>query len=134
MLLFCLFLLPSFLVAGDYELGSKLTHRLWNDIKKHHIHAIKQYISPAFQESIPSLQLRRSAKQEIEVIKQLQILQYSIHSIRTKRQGNALIVTYFIGTTTLENNQTVFSSPSVRLTVWEKVNGLWVWVAHQGGI
>lgn len=127
-------LVPTLLLANDYEVGEKLVNKLWRDFRDNNVHSMKRYISPAFQETIPALQIRRNAKQELESVKHLHITSFAIKSLRVKRQEKNLITTYFCQLDTLENNQHVILPFSIRLTVWQEVNGKWKWMAHQGGL
>jgi hypothetical protein len=133
--LFLLYLsfLPAFLFANDYELGQKLVNKLWRDYKNNNVHSMSHYISPAFQETIPALQIRRNAKQELASVKQLHIYSFALKSLRVKRQGSNLITTYFRQLDTIVNNQHVILPFAIRLTVWQKIDGKWMWIAHQGG-
>jgi hypothetical protein len=125
-------LLPTFLVANDRELGKKLTYKLWNDIKDHKSR-VKSYISPAFQETIPAEQTRRTAKQELENIRSYDVSKFTITSLRTTRKHDVLVVTYFIQIDEIVNNQTTSLPNTIRLTTWKKVDGKWTWIAQQGG-
>jgi hypothetical protein len=133
LLLICLLLLPTFLVANDKELGEKLTYKLWNDIKGHK-NRVKSYISPAFQETIPSEQIRRNAKEELENVRDTNVSKFKITSLRTTRKHDVLVVTYFIQIDVIENNHTTSLPNAIRLTTWKKVDGKWTWIAHQGGL
>jgi hypothetical protein len=132
-LLSCLLFLPLFLSANDHELGEKLVHKLWTDGQKCP-ERLNKYIAKNFQETVPSLQIRRNAKEEIQAFKALHITSFKIRSLKAKRQHDTLTTTYFIAITERENHVPVTSPSTIRLSVWKKCDGKWLWVAHQGGI
>ena len=132
-LISCLILLPALLSANAQELGEKLVHRLWQNVQDHKISTIEKYISPEFQETVPSLQIRRNTSQELKSLSETNITSFTIRSLKTTHLRHTLITSYFAQFNQIVDGIPVSFPSTIRLSVWRKVDGKWKWIAHQGG-
>jgi hypothetical protein len=125
-LLFIFLFLPLFAFA-DTSKGEKLLNRLWKDMKEGNVKAIKKYTSPKFQ--AVHYDGARNRCQELQLIANLHMQFYSLSDIKITKEHNVYIISYFAEVDELINGQPV-SRTTPRLTIFEKVDDHWKWVAH----
>lgn len=128
-ILFALMLLPIIAFADcskeAYIKGEKLLNRLWKDMKECHIKAIKNYSSKHFQ-SIHRDGVR-NLWQELNLIKNLHIAEYTLSNISISKEHNVFIITYVA--TVLKDGEEMPIRAN-RMTTFEKVDGHWKWTSH----
>jgi hypothetical protein len=124
--LFVLLFLPIFAFA-DCSKGEKLLNHLWKDMKEGNVKAIKKYTSPKFQ-SVHWFGAEDRCG-ELKLIANLNIQSYALTDVKIKEEHNVIIITYFATV-----QETVGGGPvsikAPRLTIFEKVDGKWKWIAH----
>lgn len=117
--------LPLF---AETSLGEKLETQMWEDMKHRNYKAIEENIADNFQ-SIHSFGALNRAS-EIDLIKDLYLGTYDISDVKVTDNGDTLVVSYMIAVREKIDNQNLSSKPAPRLSVWQKIDGKWKWIAH----
>lgn len=115
-------------LAADVSLGEKLETQMWEDMKHQNFTAIDDNIAKEFQSVHTFGALTRQA--EIDLIKDLYLGSYEISNMKVTESGDTLIVTYMISVKEKIENKTLSAKPAPRLSVWQKIDGKWKWIAH----
>lgn len=127
-ILFAFLFLPIFAFA-DGSRGEKLLNHLWNDMKEGNVEKIKKYTSEDFQSV--HFDGARDREQELVLIANLHMQAYSLTNVKITKERNLLIISYYAEVQTSINKTPYLEfSPTPRLTIFEKINGKWKWVAH----
>jgi len=80
--------------AGDRSLGEELVHRLWADVKAGDVVALENMMAPGFQSMHEDG--ARDRKGELQIIKGVNLGNYTLTNLKVTRNGPVLIVTYFV--------------------------------------
>ena len=67
---------------------------------------------------------------EIELIKDLYLGTYEISDLKVTENGDNLHLTYLISVKKKIEDKQLSSKPAPRISVWQKNNGKWQWIAH----
>ncbi|MFP4527489.1 MAG: cache domain-containing protein [Candidatus Kapaibacterium sp.] len=110
------------------DLGEQLVRDMWKHMGDKNWTEIENSIAQGFQ-SVHS-DGARSRSEEIDLIKKLNINDYTLDNFITTRNGDVLVVTYTISVAETINNERLSSSPAVRQTVWLNTGDKWKWIAH----
>ncbi|HEV8051737.1 MAG TPA: nuclear transport factor 2 family protein [Parachlamydiaceae bacterium] len=113
---------------SEISLGEKLETQMWEDMKHRNFSAIEDNISKQFQSVHTFGALSRD--EEIELIKDLYLGTYEMSKIRVTENGDTIVITYFISVKEKIGGQHLSEKPAPRLSVWEKTDGKWQWLAH----
>ena len=114
--------------AGSAD-GEQLERQIWANIKAQDWAAIQTMIAPGFQSSHQDGARGRSA--EIELLKGLNLGDYTLSDFKVTDNGPVMVVTYNVTVTHEEiEGRTVATAPAQRLSVWLKTGAGWQWVAH----
>ncbi len=112
----------------ELNLGEDLVRELWNDFKTQNISALENKIAPGFQ-SIHE-DGASDAEAELQLLKGLNLGQYTLSNFKVTQVGPAMIVSYFVSVEeTIEGNR-LSSKPAARLTIFLKTDSGWQWIAH----
>ena len=110
------------------SLGEKLVRQLWVDMKENNIAAIEKMIAPGFQ-SIHE-DGSRAREEEIELIKGLNLGEYTLTDFNVTQTGSVIIVTYFVSVQETINNKRLSMKPAARLSIFMETDSGWQWIAH----
>lgn len=113
---------------SEIALGEKLETQMWEDMKHSNFKAIEEKIAKQFQSVHTFGALSRDA--EIELMKDLYLGSYEISNVRLTENGDTIVVTYFISVREKIDNHELSEKPAPRLSVWQKIDGNWQWIAH----
>ncbi len=113
---------------AETSLGEKLETQMWEDMKHQNFTAVEKNIAEEFQSLHTFGALTRGA--EIELIKNLYLGSYDISNLKVTENGDTLVVTYLISVQEKITNIQLSAKPAPRMSVWQKINGNWQWIAH----
>ncbi len=120
---------PIFVVAVDQmSRGEKLERELWADVKAKDWQAIKSKIAPGFQSVHQDGS--RNREQEIKLIKGLNIRSFELSEFKVTEIGPTSIVTYSASVVETIDDKRLSKKPAERLSVWQKTENGWMWIAH----
>ena len=105
-----------------------LVRQLWADFKNRRVEAVKEKTADGFQ-SVHQYGAN-NREQEIELVSELNIGEYTLSNFQITRNGPAIIVTYFISVGETIKGKRLTKSPAPRLTVFLKTDCGWQWFAH----
>jgi hypothetical protein len=108
--------------------GEQLVREIWENIADKNWTEVEKKIANGFQ-SVHS-DGARSRSEEIELIKKLDLGQYTLDNFIVTRNGPVMIVTYTVSVEETIENQRLSSAPAPRSTVWLKTDEGWKWIAH----
>ncbi len=126
--LFMLIASPLFAAGNAQQSGQQLVRKLFADMKSGNVTAIEAMISPAFQSVHQDG--ARDRDQEIELIRNLKMGTLALGDFKESREGNVLVVTYTVSTEEMIDGKRFSGEPTWRLTVFQKTEQGWRWVAH----
>ncbi len=115
-------------LADSKKLGEKLVRQLWENMEKQNIKAIKESFAEGFQ-SIHEFGAN-NAKEELKLIKGLKLGKYTLSDFKVSRNGDVLIVTYFVSVAETIEGKSLPKKPSPRMSIFVKNNNTWKWLAH----
>ena len=115
-------------VATEKDLGEKLLRQLWGAMEKPDMETIEKTISKGFQ-SVHQYGAN-NREQEIELIKGLNLGEYSLSNIKITRNGPVIVATYFISVEETIKGKRLLKTPAPRLSVFLKTDSGWEWMAH----
>ena len=125
-LLFVLFAFPVLAFCSAPK-ENRLLYRLWNDMKTANMYDLGKFTSNNFQSA--HTDGARNKTQELQLIANLNMTGYTLSNIKHTKTHNTLIFTY-VATTTETINDIIITSSSERLSVFQKHDGKWFWIAH----
>lgn len=109
--------------------GEHLERQMWADMKALNMKEIEKKIAPDFQ-SI-HLDGQRNRSQELELIKNLKLGDYTLSNFKTTQENDTIAVTYTISVTETIDERHLSKKPSFRMSIWKKnKNNHWEWFAH----
>ena len=105
-------------VATEKDLGEKLVRQLWEAMEKPDMETIEKTISKGFQ-SVHQYGAN-NREQEIELIKGLNLGEYTLSNIKITRNGPVIVATYFISVEETIKGKRLLKTPVPRLSVFLK--------------
>jgi hypothetical protein len=105
----------------------RLLYRLWNDMQTSNMYDLGKFTSKHFQSA--HYDGARNKAQELQLIANLHMTGFVLSNIKHTKTHDTIIFTYVATTTETINDQTVTSSAE-RLSVFQKHDGKWFWIAH----
>lgn len=120
--------LSSLPLFSEISLGEKLETQMWEDMKHRNFTDVEKNIADKFQ-SIHSFGAL-SREGEIALIKDLYLGSYEITDLKVTENEDTLVVTYLISVKEKIKNQDLSEKPAPRLSVWQKFDDKWKWIAH----
>lgn len=115
-------------VSSESGLGEGLLRQLWEDMEKPDIEAIENTIAYGFQ-SVHQYG-SNDREQEIELIKGLDLGEYTLSDIKITQNGPVIVATYFVSVKETIEGERLTKKPAPRLSVFLKTESGWKWVAH----
>lgn len=107
--------------------GEVLVKEIWKAIDDGNIDFITNILDPAFQ-SIHQ-DGARNFRDEIELIKGLNMGAYNLSDFTVSKNTNTMNVTYFVEVTETIDDE-ILKKKSARLTVFSKTPEGWKWISH----
>jgi len=108
--------------------GEKLTKEFWKSLKANDVETLSKHISDGFQ-SIHSDGSRDKAD-EIKLIKNLNLGDYTLSDFVETSVGNTIIVTYKVVVAETINGKELKKAPAARMTIFQKTEDSWMLIAH----
>jgi len=126
----CLNLPGQMIQSGEPDLtvGEKLERQIWADMKAKNWDAVAQKLAAGFQ-SVHQDGSRDRAT-ELKLIQKLNLGDYTLNDFQVTRNGENLIVTYFVTVDESIAGKRLSKKPAARLSVWSKNAGGWQWITH----
>lgn len=110
------------------EIGEKLVRGIFKDIHDSNISSLSSKLSENFQVVRSSGATDR--KGEIEILKGIDLEEYTLDNFKVTRQDQTLIVTYTVKADETIQGETVPKEPVPRLSIFIKTDSGWKWLAH----
>jgi len=122
------FVLANQEVTDEKVLGEKLLRQLWGNIKKPNMDAIQKTMAQGFQ-SVHQFGAN-DRDQELKLIKDLKLGDYTLTDIEITRTGPVIVATYFISVEETIKGDRLSKKPAPRLSIFLKTDSGWKWIAH----
>jgi hypothetical protein len=114
---------------SDMSTGEMLERQMWEDIKTGKTEMYEAKIAEGFMSVHEDG--ARGREQEIKLLRELNLSDYTLSRFNVTRQGDTLIVTYFVKTTGETIGGVELSDAlTPRLSVWVNTEKGWQWLAH----
>lgn len=108
--------------------GEKLVRQLWSDFKRNNREVFENWIADGFQ-SIHQDGSRNKAEQ-ITLLMNLNLGDYTLSNFKTTQNENIVIVTYTVSVHETIDGKVLPTSPAQRLSIFQKIDNDWKWIAH----
>jgi len=113
---------------AEMTLGETLVRQLWTDLKDRRIEAVQEKIADGFQ-SVHQYGAN-DREQEIELLKGLNLGEYTLSNVQITQNGPVIIATYFVSVEETIKGKRLSKNPAPRLSVFLKTEDGWQWIAH----
>ena len=110
------------------RIGKELVLQLWTDMKANNWMELQKQIAPGFQAIHQDGSRDNNA--EIELIKGLNLSEYTIDNFKVTMEGPVIIVTYQVNVEETIAGNLIQKSSSMRLSAWLKSGDSWKWIIH----
>ena len=110
------------------NIGKELVLQLWADMKANNWMELQKQIAPGFQAIHQDGSRDNNA--EIELIKGLNLSEYTIDNFKVTMEGPVIIVTYQVNVEETIAGNLIQKSSSMRLSAWLKSGDSWKWIIH----
>ena len=114
--------------ASDTGLGEQLLQQLWAHMKKADVAMLQQTTAAGFQSVHQNG--ARSRSQEMALIGDLKLGDYTLSDIKITRNGPAIVATYFVAVEETIAGKRLTKKPAPRLSVFVQTDQGWQWMAH----
>lgn len=115
--------------ADDRSLGEKLVRQLFTEVKAGNMEAIGKMTAQGFQ-SIHE-DGARDRTEELELIKGINLGEFTMTDLQVTRNGPVITATYFISVEeTIKGQRLPATKPAARLSAWLKTDSGWKWIIH----
>jgi hypothetical protein len=108
--------------------GEKLERQMWEDMKAKNWTAVVSRIAPDFQSVHPDGARDRAG--ELALIKNLNLGDYTLADFKVTDHGNTIVVSYTVAVAETIDKTSQSTKPAPRLSVWQKGDKGWQWIAH----
>ena len=118
--------------GADYKTtGENLERSLFKTVADQDWQSLQNMTSPEFQ-SLNADKIRTNVADALAYIKSLRFKSYDITDVAVTQSadGNTLVVTYYVNYKETVGGHPQAGKKTKNLSVWQKVNGQWQWVAH----
>ena len=110
------------------RIGKELVLQLWTDMKANNWMELQKQIAPGFQAIHQDGSRDNNA--EIELIKGLNLSEYTLSNFKATMEGPVIIVTYQVNVEETIAGNLIQKSSSMRLSAWLKSGDSWKWIIH----
>lgn len=108
--------------------GEKLVRELWLNIKNNNWDVLENKIAYVFQ-SIHE-DGARGREEEINLLTNLNLGEYTLVDFKTTQNENVVVVTYTVAVQETIERKVLPIAPAERLSVFQKIDNDWKWIAH----
>jgi uncharacterized protein DUF4440 len=108
--------------------GEKLVRQLFSDMKAKNTAALEKWLAPGFQSLHEDG--ARNREEEMKLLKGLNLSDYTLSNFKVTQNGPVLIVTYSFSGEETVGGKRLSKRPSLRLTIFQKTDSGWQWLAH----
>ena len=108
--------------------GEKLVRQLWVDFKSNDREVLQKWVAQGFQSVHEDGASIRD--QEINLLMNLNLGEYTLDQFQTTQDGNVVVVTYTVATTETIAGKVLPKAPAERLSVFMYDGKDWKWIAH----
>ena len=112
----------------EISVGERLERELWAEIKAQDMEAIEAKIAKGFLSVHDDG--ARDRNEEIKLLRELNLGDYTLMDFKVTRQGPAIIVTYLICVEETIVGKRLSKAPSPRSSVWLMTENGWQWISH----
>lgn len=112
---------------ADATEGEALEKKVWDSTKNQEWNELEKLISPYFQLALMDGVFNK--EQYFSRVKKMEIGDFTISNFKITEGQNSMVITYDVGVTETIDGKKI-SSKASRLSVWEKSDGTWKWIAH----
>jgi len=113
--------------AGASE-GEKMERQMWADFKVKDWKAVERRIAEGFQSIHPDG--ARDRADEISLIENLNLGEFTLSNFKTTVNGDNVVVTYKMAVQETIDQIHLPTGPAPRLSVWKKGTHGWQWICH----
>ncbi|MCK5833705.1 nuclear transport factor 2 family protein [bacterium] len=110
------------------SLGEKLVVNLWEVLAKGDVETAEKMMAEGFQSVHKDG--TRNIKEELSLIKGLDLSEYQLGDFLVTNNGPTILVTYNVTVSEIINTKRVPKNESMRMTVFVKTDNGWKWFAH----
>ncbi|MDO9527803.1 MAG: nuclear transport factor 2 family protein [Syntrophales bacterium] len=114
--------------VSETDMGEKLVRQLWAGMKKTDMKSVEKKIAEGFQSVHQDGANNRM--EEIELIKNLKLGEYTLSNFHVTRNGPVIVATYFVSVEETIKGRRLTKKPAPRLSVFLKTDDGWKWIAH----
>lgn len=108
--------------------GEQLERNMWAAMKAQDWDEVEARIAAGFQSVHEDGARDRAA--EIELIKGLELGDYTLSDFAVTRNGPAVVVTYTVAVGETIEGERLPTEPAVRASVWLETDAGWQWITH----
>ncbi|MEA3475674.1 MAG: nuclear transport factor 2 family protein [Candidatus Cloacimonadota bacterium] len=108
--------------------GEKLVRQLWSDFKRNNRDVLENWIADGFQSVHEDG--ARGGEEEIKLLMNLNLGEYTLDNFKTTQNGNIVIITYTVSALETIEGKVLPTAPAERLSVFKKIGNDWKWIAH----
>ncbi len=113
------------LFKGD---GEKMERDFWAAMKNQDWQEVESKIAEGFQSMHQDGP--RTRAQEIELIRNLNLGEYTLGNFKVTQNGPAIVVSYTVSVTETIEGETLPTEPAGRISVWLRGDEEWQWISH----
>jgi len=110
------------------RIGKELVLQLWADMKANNWMELQKQIAPGFQAIHQDGSRDNNA--EIELIKGLNLSEYTLSNFKVTMEGPVIIATYQVNVEETIAGNLIQKKSSMRLSAWLKSGDSWKWIIH----
>jgi hypothetical protein len=126
-ILLALCVLAHTALFADTSQGEELETKMWNYIKDRKWDELANQVAPYFQSAL--FEGAENKEQFLNRVKVINIGNFVLSNFQVTEAPDVIIVTYDISVTETIRGQPI-ASKAVRLSVWQKNDNNWQWIAH----
>lgn len=113
----------------DYQTAQATIENWFAAMKSDNLEKAGTYLSPQFV-SIHTDKIVRDKKQEMNLIRNLQMQNYALSNFKFSRSGDAIVVTYFDQSSEKIDNKEIAAQAAGRMAVLQKKGDKWLILAY----
>jgi len=108
--------------------GEKLLTQIWENMKTTNMKEVEKSLAKGFQ-SVHQFGAE-NRDQEIKLIKNLKLSDYTLSKIKITQNGPVIVATYFVAVAETISGKRLTKKAASRLSVFLKTAHGWKWIAH----
>ncbi|MDZ7796519.1 MAG: nuclear transport factor 2 family protein [Candidatus Marinimicrobia bacterium] len=108
--------------------GEQVVRALWSDFNTAERQIFEEWIAEGFQSVHEDR--ARNRNEEIDLLVELHLGDYTLNDFSSTQNGNVLVVTYTVAVLETIGGEVLSSDPAERLSVFIHNGNRWKWIAH----